>query len=142
MFCFSGIGRATALALARCGAKVVAVTRTQADLNSLVQEVQQTHTHTVTHLRGFCSQPVTFHTLLCFMCLPVPLLYSKTHCMVHLLLLCLLILHFTFITSPNGRITFLGLTDLVSDVLFISVELSAVGNDNFNSKYINNNIHT
>ncbi|KAF6735097.1 L-xylulose reductase [Oryzias melastigma] len=33
-----GIGRATALALARCGAKVVAVTRTQADLDSLVQE--------------------------------------------------------------------------------------------------------
>ncbi|XP_073345788.1 L-xylulose reductase [Pagrus major] len=33
-----GIGRATALALARCGAKVTAVTRTQADLNSLVQE--------------------------------------------------------------------------------------------------------
>ncbi|XP_051273140.1 L-xylulose reductase isoform X1 [Dicentrarchus labrax] len=33
-----GIGRATALALARCGAKVVAVTRTQADLSSLVQE--------------------------------------------------------------------------------------------------------
>ncbi|XP_029311450.1 L-xylulose reductase isoform X1 [Cottoperca gobio] len=32
------IGRATALALARCGAKVTAVTRTQADLNSLVQE--------------------------------------------------------------------------------------------------------
>lgn len=33
-----GIGRATALALARCGAKVIAVTRTQADLNSLVEE--------------------------------------------------------------------------------------------------------
>ncbi|KAF3691453.1 L-xylulose reductase [Channa argus] len=33
-----GIGRATALALTRCGAKVVAVTRTQDDLNSLVQE--------------------------------------------------------------------------------------------------------
>ncbi|XP_034049600.1 L-xylulose reductase isoform X2 [Thalassophryne amazonica] len=33
-----GIGRATALALARCGAKVVAVTRTQADLDSLTQE--------------------------------------------------------------------------------------------------------
>ncbi|XP_077959392.1 L-xylulose reductase [Gasterosteus aculeatus] len=33
-----GIGRATALALARCGAKVTAVTRTQADLSSLVQE--------------------------------------------------------------------------------------------------------
>ncbi|XP_041670973.1 L-xylulose reductase isoform X2 [Cheilinus undulatus] len=33
-----GIGRATALALARCGAKVTAVTRTQADLNSLVEE--------------------------------------------------------------------------------------------------------
>ncbi|KAA8581166.1 hypothetical protein FQN60_008532 [Etheostoma spectabile] len=33
-----GIGRATALALARCGAKVTALTRTQADLNSLVQE--------------------------------------------------------------------------------------------------------
>ncbi|CAN9508715.1 unnamed protein product [Ophioblennius macclurei] len=33
-----GIGRATALALARCGAKVTAVTRTQADLDSLVQE--------------------------------------------------------------------------------------------------------
>ncbi|XP_043957889.1 L-xylulose reductase [Gambusia affinis] len=33
-----GIGRATALALARCGARVTAVTRTQADLNSLVQE--------------------------------------------------------------------------------------------------------
>ncbi|XP_029954600.1 L-xylulose reductase-like [Salarias fasciatus] len=33
-----GIGRAAALALARCGAKVTAVTRTQADLDSLVQE--------------------------------------------------------------------------------------------------------
>ncbi|XP_027883439.1 L-xylulose reductase isoform X2 [Xiphophorus couchianus] len=33
-----GIGRSTALALARCGARVTAVTRTQADLNSLVQE--------------------------------------------------------------------------------------------------------
>uniref|UniRef100_A0A8C3A3U2 Dicarbonyl/L-xylulose reductase n=1 Tax=Cyclopterus lumpus TaxID=8103 RepID=A0A8C3A3U2_CYCLU len=33
-----GIGRDTALALARCGAKVTAVTRTQADLDSLVQE--------------------------------------------------------------------------------------------------------
>uniref|UniRef100_A0AAQ4Q1D2 Dicarbonyl/L-xylulose reductase n=1 Tax=Gasterosteus aculeatus aculeatus TaxID=481459 RepID=A0AAQ4Q1D2_GASAC len=38
MFCVAGIGRATALALARCGAKVTAVTRTQADLSSLVQE--------------------------------------------------------------------------------------------------------
>ncbi|XP_076743281.1 L-xylulose reductase isoform X2 [Maylandia zebra] len=36
--CAVGIGRATALALARCGAKVIAVTRTQADLNSLVEE--------------------------------------------------------------------------------------------------------
>uniref|UniRef100_A0A7N8XRI6 Dicarbonyl/L-xylulose reductase n=1 Tax=Mastacembelus armatus TaxID=205130 RepID=A0A7N8XRI6_9TELE len=35
-----GIGRATALALASCGAKVIAVTRTQADLNSLVQECE------------------------------------------------------------------------------------------------------
>lgn len=33
-----GIGRATALALDHCGAKVTAVTRTQADLDSLVQE--------------------------------------------------------------------------------------------------------
>ncbi|KAF7642777.1 hypothetical protein LDENG_00250880 [Lucifuga dentata] len=33
-----GIGRATALALAHCGAKVTAVTRTQTDLDSLVQE--------------------------------------------------------------------------------------------------------
>uniref|UniRef100_A0AAQ5YN87 Ketoreductase domain-containing protein n=1 Tax=Amphiprion ocellaris TaxID=80972 RepID=A0AAQ5YN87_AMPOC len=33
-----GIGRATALALARCGARVTAVTRTQADLDSLLQE--------------------------------------------------------------------------------------------------------
>ncbi|XP_041939630.1 L-xylulose reductase isoform X2 [Alosa sapidissima] len=33
-----GIGRATVLALARCGAEVTAVTRTQADLNSLVLE--------------------------------------------------------------------------------------------------------
>ncbi|XP_058477297.1 L-xylulose reductase-like isoform X1 [Solea solea] len=33
-----GIGRATALALARCGAEVTAVTRTQADLDSLTQE--------------------------------------------------------------------------------------------------------
>uniref|UniRef100_A0A667WWJ7 Dicarbonyl/L-xylulose reductase n=1 Tax=Myripristis murdjan TaxID=586833 RepID=A0A667WWJ7_9TELE len=33
-----GIGRATALALARCGSKVTAVTRTQADLDSLVAE--------------------------------------------------------------------------------------------------------
>ncbi|KAI4801091.1 hypothetical protein KUCAC02_000017, partial [Chaenocephalus aceratus] len=32
------IGRATALALARCGAKVTAVTRSQADLHSLLQE--------------------------------------------------------------------------------------------------------
>ncbi|XP_072522837.1 L-xylulose reductase [Salminus brasiliensis] len=33
-----GIGRATALALARCGAEVTAVTRTKADLESLVLE--------------------------------------------------------------------------------------------------------
>ncbi|XP_036811945.1 L-xylulose reductase isoform X2 [Oncorhynchus mykiss] len=33
-----GIGRATALALARCGAEVVAVTRTRADLDSLLLE--------------------------------------------------------------------------------------------------------
>ncbi|XP_038160440.1 L-xylulose reductase [Cyprinodon tularosa] len=33
-----GIGRATVLALARCGARVTAVSRTQADLTSLVQE--------------------------------------------------------------------------------------------------------
>ncbi|KAA0725467.1 L-xylulose reductase [Triplophysa tibetana] len=33
-----GIGRATSLALARCGAEVTAVTRTKADLDSLVQE--------------------------------------------------------------------------------------------------------
>lgn len=33
-----GIGRATALALVRCGAEVTAVTRTQADLDSLLQE--------------------------------------------------------------------------------------------------------
>ncbi|XP_039990802.1 L-xylulose reductase isoform X2 [Xiphias gladius] len=33
-----GIGRATALALASCGAEVTAVTRTQADLTSLMQE--------------------------------------------------------------------------------------------------------
>uniref|UniRef100_A0A3P9A8J9 L-xylulose reductase n=1 Tax=Esox lucius TaxID=8010 RepID=A0A3P9A8J9_ESOLU len=33
-----GIGRATALALARCGAEVMAVTRTQADLDSLLLE--------------------------------------------------------------------------------------------------------
>ncbi|XP_053270231.1 L-xylulose reductase isoform X2 [Pleuronectes platessa] len=33
-----GIGRATALALARCGAEVTAVTRTQADLDTLMQE--------------------------------------------------------------------------------------------------------
>ncbi|XP_063077280.1 L-xylulose reductase [Engraulis encrasicolus] len=33
-----GIGRATVLALARCGAEVTAVTRTQADLESLVRE--------------------------------------------------------------------------------------------------------
>ncbi|KAJ4940720.1 hypothetical protein JOQ06_027015 [Pogonophryne albipinna] len=33
-----GFGRATALALARCGAKVTAVTRSQADLHSLLQE--------------------------------------------------------------------------------------------------------
>lgn len=33
-----GIGRATVLALARCGAEVTAVTRTQADLDSLVLE--------------------------------------------------------------------------------------------------------
>lgn len=35
----AGIGRATALALARGGAEVLAVTRTQADLDTLVQEV-------------------------------------------------------------------------------------------------------
>lgn len=35
----TGIGRATALALARCGAEVVAVTRTLADLDSLLLEV-------------------------------------------------------------------------------------------------------
>ncbi|MEQ2184702.1 hypothetical protein GOODEAATRI_010803 [Goodea atripinnis] len=34
------IGRATALALARYGARVTAVTRTQADLDSLVQEIR------------------------------------------------------------------------------------------------------
>lgn len=39
MLCHSGIGRATSLALAHCGAKVVAVTRSQADLSSLLQEV-------------------------------------------------------------------------------------------------------
>lgn len=39
MLCHSGIGRATSLALAYCGAKVVAVTRSQADLSSLLQEV-------------------------------------------------------------------------------------------------------
>lgn len=39
VFCHLGIGRATTLALAHCGAKVVAVTRSQADLNSLLQEV-------------------------------------------------------------------------------------------------------
>lgn len=33
-----GIGRSTALALARCGAEVIAVTRTQADLDSLLLE--------------------------------------------------------------------------------------------------------
>ncbi|XP_016102051.1 L-xylulose reductase isoform X2 [Sinocyclocheilus grahami] len=33
-----GIGRATALALARCGSEVTAVTRTKADLDNLVQE--------------------------------------------------------------------------------------------------------
>ncbi|XP_068160617.1 L-xylulose reductase isoform X2 [Antennarius striatus] len=33
-----GIGRATALTLARCGAKVTAITRSQADLNGLMQE--------------------------------------------------------------------------------------------------------
>lgn len=50
MLGYSGIGRATSLALARCGAKVVAVTRTQADLNSLMQEVYSPpHIHTHTH---------------------------------------------------------------------------------------------
>ncbi|TWW81784.1 L-xylulose reductase [Takifugu flavidus] len=39
MFYHSGIGRATTLALAHCGAKVVAVTRSQADLNSLLLEI-------------------------------------------------------------------------------------------------------
>ncbi|XP_053720812.1 L-xylulose reductase [Synchiropus splendidus] len=33
-----GIGRATVVALTKCGAKVIAVTRTQADLDTLVQE--------------------------------------------------------------------------------------------------------
>lgn len=44
---FSGIGRATALALVRCGAEVTAVTRTRADLDSLVLEVHaRTHPRT------------------------------------------------------------------------------------------------
>ena len=34
-----GIGRAVALKLAQCGAKVVAISRTQADLDSLKEEV-------------------------------------------------------------------------------------------------------
>ena len=81
MFAVSGIGRATALALARCGAKVTAVTRTQADLNSLVQEVhthprhththRQTHTHIVTNLRGPRPRPLTH---------PHPPLFHLSHC--------------------------------------------------------------
>lgn len=61
MLGYSGIGRATSLALARCGAKVVAVTRTQADLNSLLQEVYPPNTHTHAHknpLSSICGSPV------------------------------------------------------------------------------------
>lgn len=62
MFAVSGIGRATALALARCGAKVTAVTRTQADLNTLVQEVHPLHTTTHTPHTTPHTHP-TMHTL-------------------------------------------------------------------------------
>lgn len=69
MFCVSGIGRATALALARCGAEVTAVTRTQADLNSLVEEVcpPLTHTNTFERPLSTTSDP------------PTPLIYLS-HC--------------------------------------------------------------
>jgi NAD(P)-dependent dehydrogenase (short-subunit alcohol dehydrogenase family) len=36
---FQGIGRATALLLAECGANVIALTRTQTDLDSLKTQV-------------------------------------------------------------------------------------------------------
>jgi len=38
-FLSQGIGRATAKALVQCGAEVIALTRTQADLDTLVKEV-------------------------------------------------------------------------------------------------------
>lgn len=38
-----GIGRATAKALVRCGAEVIAFSRTQSDLDSLQQEVKPAH---------------------------------------------------------------------------------------------------
>ena len=41
MALISGIGRGISLKLAECGAKVVAVCRTKADLDSLKEEVQQ-----------------------------------------------------------------------------------------------------
>ena len=39
MFIDAGIGRAVAKALAQCGAEVIAFSRTQADLDSLKEEV-------------------------------------------------------------------------------------------------------
>lgn len=85
MFCVSGIGRATALALARCGAEVTAVTRTQADLNSLVEEVCPP-SHTQTHLRDLCPWPLT-PPLLWFICPTVPSLplstYHHPRCLRH-----------------------------------------------------------
>ena len=38
-FIFSGIGRGIAIRLAQCGAQVIALSRTQEDLDSLKQEV-------------------------------------------------------------------------------------------------------
>lgn len=56
--CLAGIGKATALALVSCGAKVIAVTRTQADLDVLIKQV---HTHT----RASSSHPTVPWGLSC-----------------------------------------------------------------------------
>ena len=39
----AGIGRATVKALAKCGAQVLALSRTQADLEALEKEVYKSH---------------------------------------------------------------------------------------------------
>lgn len=42
-FFFVGIGRATCIALGKCGAQVIGFSRTQADLDSLEKEVAKPH---------------------------------------------------------------------------------------------------